>query len=224
MTEKQHIDDDDAFYVATATTSVATDGLYQYNAYTGKAYKTAPARYVLAAWPLLLAVLSKLTSYQPAVLAHTVLPGIIVLWAYVIYALWGGRLFPGDKEKQSLFLLFVIILLSFSGYSKYSSATFLFIRSWQGKAVLTGVGLPALTYSAWEAMKENGGKVAWFMMSCTVASTCLFSSMGVVLSIILVGCCGFVGAVRRKKWICIPQSILVCFPALICGVMYIFLK
>ena len=41
-----HIDDDDAFYVATASTTLETDTVFQYNAYTGDEYESLPSRYV----------------------------------------------------------------------------------------------------------------------------------------------------------------------------------
>ena len=37
-----HMDEDDAFYVGTATTAVETDTLYAYNPYTGAAYNVLP--------------------------------------------------------------------------------------------------------------------------------------------------------------------------------------
>ncbi|MDD2959524.1 MAG: DUF6077 domain-containing protein [Lachnospiraceae bacterium] len=223
VTVEEHVDEDDAFYLATSTTAVEKDSLYRYSPYTGKEYKKLPARYVLAAWPLFLAVLSKLSSLHPAVLAHSVLPGYMVLLAYLIYALIAARLYPGEKKKQALFLLFAVILLSFSGFSRYSAGTFLFVRSWQGKAVLAGVGLPALCYSAWCAMKEEQS-LAWFGLICTVTAACMFTSMGVALSLILVGSGGLVWTLSRKNWKCLFAVGFSCFPALVVGVVYVFLR
>lgn len=224
VTERQHIDDDDAFYLATSTTAVETDSLYQFNPYTGKRYKSVPARYVMASWPLFVASLSRLSGFHPAILAHLALPGIVVLWAYLIYALFAARLFPGDRHKQSLFLLFVVVLLSFSGYSIYSSGTFLFIRGWQGKAVLAGVGIPAMAWTAWMALKEREGQAAWISMACAVTGACMFSSMGVALSLVLLGSCGLVGAIAWKRWRYLLGTALACAPALACGIVYVVLR
>ena len=46
-----HMDEDDAFYVGTATTAVETDSLYAYNPYTGAAYNVLPSRYILSPFP-----------------------------------------------------------------------------------------------------------------------------------------------------------------------------
>ena len=55
-----HMDEDDAFYVGTATTAVETDSLYAYNPYTGAAYNVLPSRYILSPFPAFLAVTSRL--------------------------------------------------------------------------------------------------------------------------------------------------------------------
>lgn len=55
-----HIDDDDAFYVATASTTLETDTVFQYNAYTGDEYESLPSRYVLSPFPIFEAGLSRL--------------------------------------------------------------------------------------------------------------------------------------------------------------------
>ena len=224
VTERQHIDEDDAFYLASATTAAATDSLYRYSAYTGKKYKSLPARYVLAGWPLYLAAMSRLTFWHPAVLAHTILAGIVVLWAYLVYALLAAALFPGEKRKQAVFLLFVAVLLSFSGYSRFSAATFLFIRGWQGKAVLAGVGIPSLFYSCWMAMKEKRGWLPWLMLSAVVTGCFMFTTMGVAASLLVVGCCALAAAILKKNWRYLVNSGLACLPALACGIVYAYLK
>ncbi len=224
ITGRQHLDEDDSFYLATSTTAVETDSLFRYNPYTGFAYRTFPSRYVLSAWPLFVAVISRLSGFHPAILAHMALPAFVLFWAYLVYALFGARLFPGDKNKQSLFLLFVTALICFSGYSRYSAVTFLMIRSWQGKAVLAGFGLPALAYGAWMSVKEDGGAVTWLLLFAMVTGACLFTSMGVVLSLTMLGCCALAGAVLKKNWTYLWKMAVSCLPALVCGVVYLVIR
>ena len=84
-----HMDEDDAFYVGTATTAVETDSLYAYNPYTGAAYNVLPSRYILSPFPAFLAVTSRLCGgLHPAIVAHTVFPAVFVFLAYV--AFWTG--------------------------------------------------------------------------------------------------------------------------------------
>lgn len=221
VTQREHIDDDDAFYLATATTSVEKDSLHRFNPYTGKLYGRLPSRYVLSAWPLFLATLSRLSGFHPVILAHMLLPAIVLLWAYLVYALFAKRLFPGHPQRQGLFLMFVAILLSFSGYSRYSAGTFLFIRGWQGKAVLAGVGIPALFYGAWIVFNEQATAVSWLMLGGIVCSTCLFTSMGVPLSLVVLGCCALCAVFLKRRWLYLPLTAAACLPALACGAVYV---
>lgn len=81
-----HMDEDDAFYVGTATTAVETDSLYAYNPYTGAAYNVLPSRYILSPFPAFLAVTSRLCGgLHPAIVAHTVFPAVFVFLAYVCF-------------------------------------------------------------------------------------------------------------------------------------------
>ncbi|MCD8396919.1 MAG: DUF6077 domain-containing protein [Lachnospiraceae bacterium] len=224
VTFSQHIDDDDAFYVATAVTAVETDTLMEYNPYTGNLYQNIPTRYVLSAWPLYLAALSTLCAgLHPTLIAHLLLPGLIVLFAYLIYALIARDLFADDHHKQDLFLLFVVLILSFSGFSVYSSGVFLFTRGWQGKALVAAIIQPALFYLCRRAMKDAEGKAAWFQLFCAVTSACMFSSMGVVLSILPVAVYTVVYGFEQKKWQYLPCSLLACSSAVVCGVVYLVL-
>ena len=76
-----HMDEDDAFYVGTATTAVETDTLYAYNPYTGAAYNVLPSRYILSPFPAFLAVTSRLCGgLHPAIVAHTVFRRYLFFW------------------------------------------------------------------------------------------------------------------------------------------------
>ncbi|MCD7833320.1 MAG: DUF6077 domain-containing protein [Lachnospiraceae bacterium] len=224
VTFSQHIDDDDAFYVATAVTAVETDTLMEYNPYIGNLYQNIPTRYVLSSWPLYLAALSVLCAgLHPTLIAHLLLPGPIVLFAYLIYALIARDLFADDPRRQNLFLLFVVLILSFSGFSVYSSGVFLFTRGWQGKALVAAITQPALFLLCRQAMTDTGGKSAWFLLFCAVTSACMFSSMGVVLSILPVAVYAVIYSIKQKKWRYLPCSFLACGSAIACGMVYLML-
>ncbi|MCD8103834.1 MAG: DUF6077 domain-containing protein [Lachnospiraceae bacterium] len=225
VTLNQHIDDDDAYYVATAVTAVETDTLMEYNPYTGNLYNKLPGRYALSAWPLYLAALSVLSGgLHPTLIAHFLLPGLIVLFAYLIYTLIARELFPDDCRRQDFFLLLVILLLSFSGFSIYSSGTFLFIRGWQGKALVAGISIPALFYLCRLAMMADDGLYAWLSLFCAVTATCMFSSMGVVLSVISVAAYTLVYGIEKRKWSHLSCALLSCGSAFLCGVVYLIIS
>ena len=100
-----HMDEDDAFYVGTATTAVETDSLYAYNPYTGAAYNVLPSRYILSPFPAFLAVTSRLCGgLHPAIVAHTVFPAVFVFLAYVVLFQYSRIFFRG---QQFLYLVIV---------------------------------------------------------------------------------------------------------------------
>ncbi|MDO4475648.1 MAG: DUF6077 domain-containing protein [Lachnospiraceae bacterium] len=223
VTTHQHIDDDDANYVAVATASVETNSLYKYGPYKGNEYKRPPKRYILAAWPLMLAALSEIAGTHPAMLAHLYFPAILVFWVYLAYSLLGAVFYPGDREKQVLFLTLTAVVLTFSGYSVYSSATFMWIRSWQGKAVLASLGVPLLLSQFYEIYCGREEKSSWLLLFLMNVCCCLFSSMGVMVAGVLCGCCGIVTAWARRSWRALLLTVLCCLPSLVVGMIYLLL-
>lgn len=145
----RHTDDDDAWYLGLAVSAYETGEMFAYSPYTGNPMELADGGdYVLSPLPMLWAALGKLFHVHPTVLAHTLVPVLMLLWGYYIYWLLGKRLFGGDKESAGAyaFLLFMNVLNLFGFYSTRTSGAFLLFRSWQGKAVFCAILVPCLFY------------------------------------------------------------------------------
>ena len=222
VTEKQHIDEDDAYYLGTAVNAVEYDGLYTRDPYTGKKVKADPeARYMLASWPLFIAVLSKVSDIQAVKLAHMVLPAVVLLWCYLVYFLLAGWLYPEKPGHVWRFMFFVVLMHTFAGYSIYNAQVFVMIRSWQGKAVLCGVGLPALTYVCLLAMgREKWGR-NWSLLTVTITALTCFTTIGTIFSIIVTGCFALYHFLRTRRAWYLFNSAVACLPALACSVIYL---
>jgi len=217
----QHEDADDAFYVASATTSVATDSIFQFDPYTGLAFDTYPANYVLSPFPIFVALLSKLVMLHPAIIAHSVLPAVLIPLSYIVLALLAKRLFPDQPASVMYFLLFVCVLNIFGNVSVCTSSSFLLLRIWQGKAVLANIILPAILYFSLRAMsgKKNYGE--WLILLVCSFAACLVSSMGIVLAPIMIVCLGIVFAIRNRSMHTFAYSIACCAPCITCGIIRI---
>ena len=213
-----HEDADDAFYVANATTSVATDTIFRYDPYTGELFNTYMSRYVFSPFPIFIALISKLIIIHPTIVAHTVLPAIFIPLSYIILALIGKKLFPQKTEAVMYFLLFLCVLNVFGNVSIYTNSSFLLFRIWQGKAVLANIVIPCIAYFSYRAMSDKSGKGEWLVLFGCVFSACLASSMGIVLAPIILVCLGLIFAVRNKHIQTFVYSILCCTPCIICGV------
>ncbi len=222
VTEKQHIDEDDAYYLGTAVTAVEYDSLYTRNPYTGKNLKADPeARYMLASWPLFIAVLSKVSGIQAVKLAHMILPAVVLFWCYLVYFLLAGWLYPERPGHVWRFMLFVVIMNTFAGYSIYNAQVFVMIRSWQGKAVLCGVGLPALTYVCLLAMEREKWSRNWSLLTVTIAALTCFTTIGTIFSMIVTGCFALYHFLRTRRFSYLINSAVACLPALACSAIYL---
>ena len=217
-----HMDEDDAFYVGTATTAVQTDSVYAVNPYTGADYKKLPSRYVLSPFPAFLAVISRLCGgFHPAVVAHTIFPPVFILLAYLVLFLYARIFFEGKIKEQGIFLMLCAVILWFSGYSVYNSEIFTMGRIWQGKAALAGVFLPLLFLLCMEILMQEKPKYPWSLLFLTNGACCLFSSMGIMLAPLMMGVFLLLSLVRFRSLKRLWKGIVCCLPSLVLGALYI---
>ena len=245
----QYTNADDAFYVASATTSLATDTVFAFNPYTGSAYTKLPARYVLSPFHAFTATVSKITGLHPAVTAHVVFMVVFLMLAYAVYALIGRMLIgdgcctrdkgvleasetcaaPGSRmEEVGYFLVIATALMVFSAYSERTQGLFLLIRLWQGKAVLAGVLLPLVFYMG---VRTTGllcgvkaGLADWALLFLLMCSCCMVSSMGVVLGAVMLGILGVLAAGKHKRIRVLAYVGLCCLPNILCGGIYLWIR
>lgn len=219
-----HHDADDSFYVASASTAVYTDSIFVYNPYTGNPYKQLPSRYVLSPFPMYEAILTRLVDVEVPYLVYTIFPVFMILLAYLVYWLWADMLFYGDKKQQALFMIFISAVQVFSNYSVYTAGTFLLLRIWQGKAVLAGILLPATAYMCARLMAREPKGGGWPVLFCLQLAACLVSSMGIILSALMVGLYAFVCGVCAWDWKKVGKALFCCAPNLIFAVIYIVIR
>lgn len=218
----QHIDDDDAFFVATATTAVANDNLYVRSPYTGALYTSLPTRYILSPFSIFYAVMSQITDMHATIYAHLYLPVILLLFVYLVYYLWGKEWF-NNSQSLGIFLIFISFLNIFGNYTQYSTQTFLLSRLWQGKAILAAGIIPFILYLCYKIRKEDRLGVYWItLLLCTSAAT-LVSSMGVFLAPVTIGCFALADCIQSRKIKRLIGYFLSCIPCMICGIIYIII-
>lgn len=219
-----HMDADDAFYVGTATAATETNTLFSIDPYTGFPYEALPRRYVLSPFPVLLAVFSKLTmGLHPAILAHVVYPVVFLPVVYLVFYTMGKHWFPENRHAQGIFLLFTTVLTWFSGFSVYTSGNFTLVRIWQGKAMLAGLLLPLTFYLGFCIFMEKDRKYSYVLLVMANLASCHVSSMGIMLSPIMIGIFALMGAVKKRSFRPLIMGLACSLPSLILGVVYLFL-
>ncbi|MDO5135997.1 MAG: DUF6077 domain-containing protein [Eubacteriales bacterium] len=220
-----HMDADDSFYVGAATTAVETDTIFSINPFTGVPYRRVYTRYVLSPFPIFLAVVSRLClELHPAILAHTVYPAIFLALGYVVLFQLGKKWFPGEGEKQWVFLLVSGWVIWFSGFSVYTAGNFQMVRIWQGKAFLAGVFLPFLLYLSLEVFQEERPAYSHVVVLLANGACCLLSSMGILLGPLLMGIVLLMGLFWRRSVKRFFLGGLCCLPSLFLGAVYLFIR
>lgn len=187
---------DAAYYVGTVTTSVYTDTLGRYNPYNGALLKSFQARYIFSAYPMNNAVWSKFLGIHPIVQSKIVMSCINVIAANLIVYQIGKRLFDGNRKKADLMLIFTCVLQLFCG-SIYSAGTFFFTRSYEGKAILANVAIPAVLMCAIWFLQETKEKTVWIVVFITAVSALTFSGSAIIFPIVIAA--GMGPAVLMKK-------------------------
>lgn len=217
----QHSDADDAFFVAASATAISTDSIFQFDPYSGLPIPFYPPRYVLAPFPIFVAVLSKVMLIHPTIISHTIFPAVLIPLSYIIWGLLGRKFFPGRSISVFYFMLFLCVLNIFGNTSIYTNATFLLFRIWQGKSVLANIVIPAILYFSYRTMPKDSGFGAWLMLFACALAACLVSSMGVVLAFFMIIGIGVVFSFQNKKINSLLYSIACSTPCIVCAIVTI---
>lgn len=212
---------DDTYYVNLANEAIHSNKIYWIYPETG-AIADFDKRYVLSLWPIFYAWLSKLLGVLPTIMAHTILPWLMIPIAYMIYALIGKELFEEDRQMQGMFLAFSVLLHLFMSGEHTSGLTFLSITPWVGKGVLATVLIPMLFYLVMRAVREGAFGI-WMVLGITCLGGCLLSSMGIMLTPVFVGAAVFLVSIWKKSLKYLLCGVAVCVPCMALGIFYIYL-
>ena len=221
LAHHMYLEWDDTYYVNLANTALTTDKIYWVYPETGT-FADFDKRYVLSLWPIFYAWLSKLTGVLPTIMAHTILPWLVLPVAYLVYVLIGRKLFPEDRELQGMFLAMAVMLHLFMSGEHTAGLTFLSITPWVGKGILATILIPALFY--WILRTAEKEQTADFLLlGLTCLAGCLLSSMGIMLTPVFVGTAMLLAGIRKKSISYVVKGALACLPCVILGIYYIVL-
>lgn len=226
-----YINDDDAYYVSTATASVQTDTLFKYSAMTGTDERNEQylMRYRLGPFPLYYAIMSKVLDIHPAIVAHFILPLILVPVVYMIYWLFAKEFFKEDKKSAVLFMIFICFLHIFSYYSGKNSFILVLLRIWQGKSVLATIIIPFIVLLFVYGEKYNLKFVNCIALILTVLAGNFTTTMAIAMApaclMLLAAIYEFVKLISKqtkftKALGVLVKSLICCTPSLIYGLIY----
>lgn len=215
-----HLDEDDARWLAEANDAIVKNMMLLNNPATGAyvgVFRGEVLKDVFSPWSMYIATISKMTGINVAVMAHTILAPVLLGVSYMVYHKISKSIFKGETES-GLFLLSVAVINMFFGGNRHTQAFTTLIRIWQGKAIIAAIMIPMLFFVFLVVMEEDTWK-NWMWILFVDCASCLFSGMGIAISLIMVGVLGAY-AIVCKRWKRIPLWFLSMVPSILFGLGY----
>lgn len=216
-------DYDDSNFVAKATIAIDTNSLFKYTD-QGNEYTEFPTRHIFSPFPFYTATVSTLVGVHPAIMAHTILPVVMLLICYTIYYLMALALFKNNKNKTFTFLILLSCSYIFGAYTRYSVYVRILARAWQGKSGIANIILPFIWYLYVKYIGEKNDGFYWFVLFITLWGGVLLSSMALTLPIISAGLLTLIYMIKDKKINYAFKYLVCCIPCIIYGLIYLQIK
>lgn len=226
----EYYDGDDAYYIATSVLTDTFDTMYLRDAYTGYIY-ALDARHALSPTPIYQAWLSRLSGIHPAVIAHSVLSVVWLVFMYCIYGQIGNRLLPITRAEgrtrsnfRPLFMILTAVWFAFGNISLYTSETFAMTRTWQGKGMMAGMVLPALFLCLIYLSQDRVSLGIWMLYECVLVSAVFATSISFMLVPTIVGVSAVLIGIRKKSVRAAVKIFACCLPCLLLALCYMVVK
>ncbi len=222
----KHIDEDDSRFVVNAVDIVRTNRMFLTDPNTGNEINTwlgELSKDVTAPWAVYLAYCGKLTGISPTIVAHTFLPLSLFTAIFGVWWMLSEEFFGKDVLHRCVFLNVLMFLQIYGYFSVYSAEAFAMLRLWQGKAVIAGLGIPAMFLLCMWIYKYNK-KNDYICLMFLDFALCLMSGMGVIIGALLLGCFGFLYGVVKRKWKITLRFWMMIIPNGIYYLIYYFIK
>ncbi len=219
-----HLDEDDARWIAEANDALSKDTMFLHNPANGEylgRFTGEMRKDVFSPWPMYIAFIAKATMFRPAIIAHSIYAPLLLMISYMIYYQIGLNLFRHRTELGSFLFLTAVINLFFAG-NVYTQSVFSLTRIWQGKAVVAAVVIPLFLLLLIN-IEKNNSIYNWIMLFLATTASCLFSGMGIAISLIL--CTAYGGyAFICKRFNRFPFVVLAVIPPIVYGLLYFWLR
>jgi len=219
----EYYDGDDAYYIAVAVLTDKFDTMYLHDPYSGYLYPL-DVRHAFSPTPIYQAWLSKLSGVPPAVVAHSVLAPVWLMFLYCIYAQIGNRLLWNRKNAKPVFMILIAIWFLYGNISLYTTETFAMTRTWQGKGLMAGMVLPALFLSLIYLAQEQVSQGTWLLYICVCMSAVMATSISFMVIPTITAVASVIIGIRKKSLQFAAELFLCCAPCLLLAVCYMIVR
>lgn len=221
-------DGDDAYYVVQSLLTQQTGTLYRILPYTGLS-TSLDLRHSLAVFPIWLAYHGKVSGIHTTVLCHQLSGLVLIPLVYMIYLEIGRVVLRKERKKLPIFMIFISIMQVFGNVSIYTGSTFFLTRTWQGKAMLGNVCIPAIIwlflmiFESDSAEGDNNRLGFWLSLFSINIVAAMCSTASVFLLAMLIGLTGLVLSVVEKNMQILLKLIITCIPLVVYGALFLLL-
>lgn len=222
-------DGDDSYYNVQGLIAQQIDTLYRINPNTGI---SAPldARHALALFPIWEAFVGKMSGIHMTIVAHSIVPFVLLPLTYLVYYKIGQRLFREKRDRLPVFMVLMALFQMFGNVSIYTNETFLLTRTWQGKSVAGNLILPAvfwIFFCLFGKEKEEREKREqtgyWLLLAVLNLAAGVSSSLAVMLCALLVAGLAFLFMIKEKSFGVLVKAGLACIPAAMYVLTYLLI-
>lgn len=224
---RSSFDGDDAYYVVQSVITDETDTLYRILPYTG--FSTSlDMRHAMAVFPIWIAYLARMTGIHATIVSHSILPLVLIPLTYLIFYEIGKVLFREKEEQLPTYMIYICMLQIFGNVSIYTNATFLLMRTWQGKSMLANVVIPAIFMVVlwlFEGEPDRRGKKnsLWCLLFFINVVAAMMSTASVFLNTMLIGIMGIMLCIQEKNIKIIFKMAACCIPCVVYALLYVIL-
>ena len=235
-------DGDDAYYVVESLIAQQADVMYRILPYTGRP-TDLDVRHALAVFPMWIAFVSVKCDIHATIVSHLILPFVLIPLSYLVYyeigkALFGGRTEETDsllyRENLPIFMIVIALFQIFGNVSIYTNETFFLTRTWQGKAMVGSLVIPALFWMflwIYDGKRRSGNSAhkrraeigLWIVFVCINMTAGICSSIAVFLVCILMAVTAFFLAIVERDYKVIIKMGAVCIPNVIYMAVYVIM-
>ncbi|MDE7131409.1 MAG: hypothetical protein K2O65_06380 [Lachnospiraceae bacterium] len=238
-------DGDDAYYVVESLIAQQADVMYRILPYTGRP-TDLDIRHALAVFPMWIAFVATRSRIHATIVSHTIMPLVLIPLSYLVYYEIGRQLFHREayanrvknRENLPIFMLLMTMFQIFGNVSIYTSETFFLTRTWQGKAVVGSLVIPALFWMfLWiydgkqdmtekrttprKARRQYIDAGLWVVFVCINMTAGVCSSIAVFLVCILMALTAFCLSITERDYRVILKMGAVCIPNVIYMAVYV---
>lgn len=174
----------------------------------------------LLAWELWQATLCWCSGLNPMAVAHTLLPGLLVLLAYAGY--WNLLAESVPRRWVALAMLGVAAYHLWGVSSHDTPANYLLTRIWQGKAALIHLAVPLIVLMLREVSRQPNEPGRWLTLVATTLFGLAASSSAVFLEVMLLVCLGIAFALTlpmKRRWKILVAAAVAALPSVLFGLL-----